>query len=70
MNHYSRKRVRKLYPTGDRCGDRFGGFFCCEETPVLSWLEDDPDPAQLAVNRPSALASVTAICRLFTLSLR
>jgi hypothetical protein len=22
----SLKRAKKLYPTGDRCGDRFGGF--------------------------------------------
>ena len=40
-NNYSRKRVRKLYPIGDRCGDIFGGFCCREETPVLSWQKDD-----------------------------
>jgi hypothetical protein len=49
-----------------RCINRIG----CEETPGLSWQKDDPDLAQLAASRPSALARVTAICRLFTLSLR
>src|SRR5512135_95716 len=54
-----------------RFGDRFGGFCCCEETPVLSrQLLLHPDQAQLAASRPSDLARVTAVCRLFTRSLR
>jgi hypothetical protein len=69
-NQSSRKRERKLFPIGDRYGDRFGGFCLPEEAPGLSWQKEDPDQAQLEANKPSILARITIISRLITLSLR